>query len=122
MDMNIDHEGVITKTRCPALTDRVLPKPGRDVADTLADWLQGAPAREPQPVAIWQTWKGTPEAIIWAMEQGAYADEATARAALKAALQRVYPGRDSCKPHELPAVLDAFHADVLSQPQKEPAA
>lgn len=45
IDMSIDHEGIVSKTRCPALTDRVFAKPGRDMAAILAEWLKGAPAQ-----------------------------------------------------------------------------
>lgn len=47
MDMDIDNNGIVSKTRCPALTARVFSKPGRDVAGILADWLRGAPAPTP---------------------------------------------------------------------------
>jgi len=44
LDMNIDNEAIVTKTRCPALTGKVIAKPGKQVADILNQWLQGAPA------------------------------------------------------------------------------
>lgn len=47
IDMNIDHEGIVGKTRCEALDGAVLSKPGADLAETLRDWLQGEPAPEP---------------------------------------------------------------------------
>jgi hypothetical protein len=79
---------------------------------------QARPQAKPQPQAAKPAsnrpdWKGPNEAVIWAMEQGVYADEAAARDGLKEVLHTVYPGRDACKPHELPAVLDAFHADAM---------
>lgn len=46
-DMDIDNNGIVSKTRCPALTGRVFSKPGRDVAAILAEWLRGAPATQP---------------------------------------------------------------------------
>lgn len=39
MDMDIKHNGIITKTRCPDLTDRVYKFPGEDVAGILSKWL-----------------------------------------------------------------------------------
>ncbi len=48
-DMDIDNNAIVTKTRCPALTGGVFNKPGANVAKTLTQWLQGAPA--PKPVA-----------------------------------------------------------------------
>lgn len=46
-DMDIDNNAIVSKTRCPALTGRVFSKPGRDVANILAEWLRGEPAPQP---------------------------------------------------------------------------
>lgn len=46
MNMDTDNQGVIVKTRCPALAGGVFKKPGKEVADILVDWLSGAPAPE----------------------------------------------------------------------------
>ena len=51
LDMNMAHEAVVSKTRCTALTDAILPKPGKEVAGVLMEWLQGAPAEQQKPVA-----------------------------------------------------------------------
>ncbi len=48
-DMDVDNNAIVTKTRCPALTGGVFNKPGANVAKTLTQWLQGAPA--PKSVA-----------------------------------------------------------------------
>lgn len=56
MEMNVDHVGVITKTRCAALDGKIYKKPGRELAEVLSAWLSdGAPAvekpkPEPEPV------------------------------------------------------------------------
>lgn len=39
MEMDIDNKGLIQKTRCPELNLAVIDKPGREMADTLAAWL-----------------------------------------------------------------------------------
>jgi hypothetical protein len=44
IDLDIDHNGIITKSRAPVLADKVIAKPGREVADMLTDWLKGASA------------------------------------------------------------------------------
>lgn len=49
LDMDIDNNAIVGKTRCPALTGKVINRPGAELAETLRDWLQGAPAPEPQP-------------------------------------------------------------------------
>lgn len=44
LDMDINNNAIVSKTRCPALTGRVFSKPGADVAAILIDWLHGAQA------------------------------------------------------------------------------
>ena len=46
LDMDIENNAIVGKTRCPALTGQVLPKPGTDLAGTLLEWLDGAPPSE----------------------------------------------------------------------------
>lgn len=43
-DLDIDHNGIVTKSRAPSLSDKVFPKPGKQVAQLLTEWLHGAPA------------------------------------------------------------------------------
>ncbi len=43
LDMDMDNNAIVQKTRCPALTGGVFGKPGEDVAGILLDWLAGAP-------------------------------------------------------------------------------
>jgi len=42
-----ENELMIQKTRCPALTGQVIARPGKPLADTLIEWLGGAPALAP---------------------------------------------------------------------------
>lgn len=53
IDLDIDHVGVITKTRCSALDGKTYRKPGREIAETLVAWLSDGvePAPEKQPEA-----------------------------------------------------------------------
>lgn len=39
MEMDVDHVGVITKTRCAALDGKTFRKPGTEMADILKEWL-----------------------------------------------------------------------------------
>lgn len=41
-EMTLDHEMLITKSRCFDLADKVIQKPGKEVADTLRVWLGDA--------------------------------------------------------------------------------
>ena len=45
--MEIDNTMIIDKSRCPALSGQVIPKPDEQVAQTLSAWLVGAPAPAP---------------------------------------------------------------------------
>lgn len=52
-DLNQEHELLISKSRCPALADAVVLKPGKDFALALRAWLDGAePARPQAPPGI----------------------------------------------------------------------
>lgn len=51
-DMTTEHDLVITKTRCSALADQVVNRPGAELVGVLQDWLAGGvrgPAPEPEP-------------------------------------------------------------------------
>lgn len=49
-DIDHEHRMVITKSRCPALSDQVIHKPGADLARTLLAWLTDGAAMPPSPV------------------------------------------------------------------------
>lgn len=48
IDMDIENNGIVQKTRCPALTGQVFSKPGKQVASILSEWLTGNP-KPPKP-------------------------------------------------------------------------
>lgn len=47
-DMDIDHNFIISKTRCRALDGAVVTKPGPDVAITIRDWLTSGATPQPK--------------------------------------------------------------------------
>lgn len=50
IQMTLDNEGIVEKTRCSALTGALIKKPGKQLAATLTKWLSGEPsATEEQP-------------------------------------------------------------------------
>lgn len=52
-DLSIDHEMVVSKTRCPELDGQVFKKPGADVALILSAWLSdGTPPPPPAPKTL----------------------------------------------------------------------
>ena len=48
LDMDIDNNAIVSKTRCPALSSRVFAKPGAEITSLIAAWLSsGAEPAEP---------------------------------------------------------------------------
>ena len=48
-DMDQENTLVITKSRCPRLAGGVFPKPGKELADVLKEWLGGVQAEKVEP-------------------------------------------------------------------------
>ena len=81
LDIDIDNNAIVSKTRCPALVGKVFNKPGEGLAATLSEWLAGEPAPEKpeppeQPADVAFISRGA--ALAWACEQGAFDDAAQA--------------------------------------------
>lgn len=54
-DINHEHTLVVSKSRCAALSDQVIHKPGKDFAETLLTWLSsGSPPAPPKPSQVQQ--------------------------------------------------------------------
>ena len=54
IEMDMDNKGLVQKSRCPEIAGKVYPKPGKEVANTLLQWLDGAepapkPEKKPEP-------------------------------------------------------------------------
>lgn len=65
MDLDIEHNGVITKTRCVALDGKVIKKPGKETAAILKAWLtDGAPEPEPKAPAVDPAYAEARESIL----------------------------------------------------------
>ncbi|MEM7118170.1 MAG: ATP-binding protein [Chloroflexota bacterium] len=47
LDMDIDNNAIVAKTRCPALNGQVIAKPSQQLAKTLSEWLKGEAPPEP---------------------------------------------------------------------------
>lgn len=82
LEMNMDNEGIVGKTRCPEMTGKVYSKPGKQVADILAKWLGGEPLpisgdvlfAKPEPptdeeLEILGNWHTPKEAQAWAVTE-----------------------------------------------------
>jgi hypothetical protein len=46
--MDTDNNAIVSKSRCPELSGKVIAKPGAQVAKVLKTWLGGVPAAQPQ--------------------------------------------------------------------------
>jgi hypothetical protein len=46
LDMTIENDAIVQKTRCPQIAGAVFSKPGAELAATLREWLSGVPAPE----------------------------------------------------------------------------
>ena len=60
-DMDQENTLIITKTRCPKLAAGVFPKPGKELADLLKEWLGGAEVERVEPVPTSETPVGSAE-------------------------------------------------------------
>ena len=117
LDMDINNNAIVSKTRCPALTGRVFAKPGADIAQILLEWLRGEPDAAPaahnghaSPPALGQSaprntpvdaafqaepdipgevaaWQKPEDAYAWAVEIGAANNIFAARNAMKAVVE-----------------------------------
>jgi len=144
LDMDIDNNAIVTKTRCPALTGRVFSKPGADIAKILMDWLHGAPASNqpvsasvnpttinghlppaaptaapsvatPDEVAAWQK---PEDAYEWAVSIGASDNVFAARNAMKRIVDE-YGGRFTRD--NAAAIYVAYYHDRLRRAQEKQA-
>jgi hypothetical protein len=59
IEMDLNHNGVIMKTRCNALDGKLFKRPGADIAEILAAWLSDG--AEPEPVKQVEPAKPEPE-------------------------------------------------------------
>jgi AAA domain len=48
-DLDQDNTLTVTKSRCPELTGKAIPRPGKDMAQTLKRWLTAAPQHDKPP-------------------------------------------------------------------------
>lgn len=49
-DMDQDNNFVVTKSRCPELSNKVINRPGKQIAETLIKWLNSGVSREDPPI------------------------------------------------------------------------
>jgi len=81
IDLDIDHNGIVNKSRAPILADKVIAKPGREVADMLNEWLKGAPVAKRATQAAQEegdtpNWSTPQMALDWAQKAGLSIEDA----------------------------------------------
>jgi hypothetical protein len=59
-DLSAEHELLIAKSRCPALADAIIARPGAQLARSLRDWLDGAEAGQKAEVSAGEEDKEVP--------------------------------------------------------------
>ena len=52
VEMNLDHEAIVVKTRCPSIAGKVYAKPGLELAQEIQRWLQGEPESEKNSISL----------------------------------------------------------------------
>lgn len=67
LEMDMENNAIVQKTRCSALAGQVIAKPGKPLADTLQEWLKGEAAPEPAEPPTW-----SPDFIAHLMEKVPY--------------------------------------------------
>lgn len=50
LDMDWDHNGIVSKTRMDSIADRIINKPDSEFFDEIATWLSSGEAERPEPV------------------------------------------------------------------------
>jgi hypothetical protein len=84
-DLDLDHTLVISKSRCPALDEKVIKKPNGEVTNALREWLAGeAVTEEPAKPAAAPPAQQKPPASTETEKPGPWVR-------IKLALQRIYP-------------------------------
>jgi hypothetical protein len=72
-------------------------------------------AAVPAGTEVWQTWKGPNDAQIWAHKNGYCKSAEHARSSWALVAREVFPGQDSCKPHQLPQLYQAFYEHQVAK-------
>jgi len=142
LDMNTDNEAIVSKTRCPELTGKLIAKPGKQVAETLAKWLigDGSEQRQPQPPVIAPTlptpqaekkeekqsvepypvaWKTPADAQAWAVSNKHCSNEFEAKASFKNSLKEVTGQDKSLDSNHLAAVLENFYKKHMARQNEQ---
>ena len=122
LDMNTDNEAIVSKTRCPELTGKLIAKPGKQVADVLSKWLigDGSEQRQPQPPVITPTLPVPSAAEKKEEEVKPWLDWKDGNAAKKAAIENGWCGNDFEAKNSLLNSLEAITGQKESwQPGKQ---
>jgi len=142
LDMNTDNEAIVSKTRCPELTGKLIAKPGKQVAETLAKWLigDGSEQRQSPPLVIAPTlptpqaekkeekksvepypvaWKTPADAQKWAIDGKHCSNEFEAKASFKNSLKDVTGQDGKLDSNQLAAVLENFYKKHMARQNEQ---
>lgn len=141
----LDNDNTLTiqKTRCSALQEKLIKKPGADLANTLKSWLKGAPVPVKRPEPVQQPQPGQPEKseeqkvadglkAVWAKAHDVFGKGSESERRLYAFLQeknlapwdekKQRPSISACDYKQLRAIWNALDKlGLQSFPDEEPA-
>jgi len=129
IQMTQDNDGIVEKSRCSELANRVFSKPGKEVSNILVEWLGGTVTqRQPQPPVItptlpvpsaaekkeeevkpWLDWKDGNAAKKAALENKWCGNEFEARNSLLNSLEAITGQRESWQPGKQNEVFHHFY-------------
>jgi energy-coupling factor transporter ATP-binding protein EcfA2 len=113
-DLDLDHNYIISKTRCPMLDGALINKPGAKLVETLHAWLETGEAPKPAPPPDPREWT-----FPSGQMQGQKLGDLTATQLLWYAEK--YRGKDTQLPRLARAVLDMREQDAEAASREEPA-
>ena len=139
--MTQDNDGIVEKSRCSELANRVFSKPGKEVSNILVEWLGGTVTqRQPQPPVIAPTlptpqaekkeekqsvepypvaWKTPADAQAWAVSNKHCSNEFEAKASFKNSLKEVTGQDKSLDSNHLAAVLENFYKKHMARQNEQ---
>ncbi len=141
IQMTQDNDGIVEKSRCSELANRVFSKPGKEVSNILVEWLGGTVTqRQPQPPVIAPTlptpqaekkeekqtvapypasWKTPADAQAWAVSNNHCSNEFEAKASFKNSLKEVTGQDKSLDSNHLAAVLENFYKKHMARQNEQ---
>jgi hypothetical protein len=121
-DMTLAHDFIVSKTRCPALDDKMFHKPGAEVAAILKDWLTDGVAAIDAPPPIGKEGQEAILASLKDVAQETRKTEADLQAGVMVILRKHGKGRVHELTQEQAQEVRDYLRDQAKQAEREEAA